>query len=129
MIQSIFIINKEGETLASVNIGDFEADDALFGGFMSAIQSFSQKMAGDEIKGMEIGQYRLIISRVNENFLVTIHPQGEDSPKTNHHRLLELCKDNEECLTDNDFIKELKEEAERPVTGADKASEWAEKML
>lgn len=129
MIQSIFIINSEGETLASLSIGEFDADDALFGGFVSAIQSFSKRMAGDEIKGMEIGQYRLIISRVDSNFLVTIHPQGDENRRTDHHRLLELCRDNPESLTDSDFVEELKEEAEKPVTGADKASEWAEKMF
>ena len=42
MIHSIYIVNQSGETEAAVTLGEFQADEALFGGFMSAIRTFSE---------------------------------------------------------------------------------------
>ncbi len=34
LIQSVYIINEAGETLAAIPIGDFQVDEVLFGGFL-----------------------------------------------------------------------------------------------
>jgi hypothetical protein len=45
LIHSIYIVNDAGETLAAINRGNFDMDDALFDGFLSAIQNKYQLIA------------------------------------------------------------------------------------
>ncbi|MDF1540352.1 MAG: hypothetical protein P1Q69_15765, partial [Candidatus Thorarchaeota archaeon] len=68
MIHSIYIVNDAGETLAAINLSKFEMDDALFGGFLSAIQMYSQKVSGQEMSELSLDQYRMLISKVGTAF-------------------------------------------------------------
>ena len=80
VIQSVYLVNEGGETIASVPIGDFQVDEALFGGFLSAIQMYSKKISGKNVSELSLESYRIIISKTDRVFLVTIPPLRDPSP-------------------------------------------------
>ena len=76
----MYLVNEGGETIASVPIGDFQVDEALFGGFLSAIQMYSKKISGKNVSELSLESYRIIISKTDRVFLVTIPPLRDPSP-------------------------------------------------
>ena len=129
LIQSVYIVNEGGETLASVPIGDFQMDEVLFGGFLSAIQMYSKRLSGKDVSELSLENYRIIISKTDRVFLVTIHDINDKNASSLNSKISELCRGTlGEIITDEtiDLIRKVATE----VSGAAKrANEWASKML
>ncbi len=129
MIHSIYIINQSGETLAAINRGQFQMDENLFGGFLSAIQMYSQKVSGKNVKELSLDEYRLVISDTSKLFVVTIHDsQDKDSIAANAALRNILSDMNIEIVTD-DTIELLKNAADKADGKTGTATDWASKML
>ena len=129
MIHSIYVVNKSGETLAAINRGDFDMDEALFGGFLSAIQIYSQKMAGQGVSELTLDEYKMVITDVSGVFLVTIHDQLDKDPIASNSRLVSVLEGVPLDIVTDDTIELLKKAAADPESGSSSASEWASKML
>jgi hypothetical protein len=132
LIQSLYIINDSGETLASAKLGDFEMDDALFGGFLSAIQMYSQKMSGKSVEEMSLENYRMLISETDGVSLVTIHDKGDKDAVDLNQRILEVLR-NELSITGQIITEEslelIRKAAKQAESGFERAGDWASKML
>ena len=129
LIQSVYIVNEGGETIASIPIGDFKIDEALFGGFLSAIQMYSKKISGKNVSELSLENYRIIISKTDRIFLVTIHDLSDKNATVLNTKISELCKGTlGEIITDEtiDLIKGAANEAQSAMK---RANEWASKML
>jgi hypothetical protein len=128
LIQSIYVINEAGETLASVDLGEFHADEALFGGFMSAIDMFSHKMAGDALKELILGKHRLVVAREDSNLVVTIHDKADTEAQAVNRRVCEVFRKHFAGLVTDELLQAI-----RAAAGAQsartRADEWASKML
>jgi hypothetical protein len=129
LIHSIYIVNDAGETLAAINRGNFDMDDALFGGFLSAIQMYSQKVSGKEVSELSLEEYRMMISKANTVFVVTIHDDKDTDPAKGNSRVAAVLDGIMTDLITDDTIELLKTAAEDPASGGDRASDWASKML
>ena len=129
MIHSIYIVNEAGETLTAINRGSFDMDDALFGGFLSAIQMYSQKVSGKEVNELNLEDYRMLISKVGNVFLVTIHDENDKDAVTANARVAKVLDGLINDIITDDTIEMLKQAAEDPMSGRDRASDWASKML
>ncbi|MCK5151145.1 MAG: hypothetical protein KAQ65_04870 [Candidatus Thorarchaeota archaeon] len=129
MVQSVFIINEEGETLERIDVGDFETDEVLFGGFMSAIQTFSDKLSGDAVQELSLGNSRMVIQKVNDYILVTVFGKGAKDPVTVSKRVSEVFKENISGGITNEMLEKLRTAATSAVTSSDRASDWASKMF
>ena len=129
MIQSVYIVNERGETLASVPIGDFQMDEVLFGGFLSAIQMYSQRLSGKDLKELSLESYRIIISKSDRVFLVTIHDiKDKNAPELNT-KLSKLVEGTLGEIITDETIELIKEAATEVSSGVERANEWASKML
>jgi hypothetical protein len=122
-------VNDAGETLAAINRGDFDMDDALFGGFLSAIQMYSQKVSGKEVSELSLDDYRMMISKANTVFVVTIHDTNDKDPIKGNSRVAAVLDGIVTDIITDDTVELLKTAAEDPTSGGDRASEWASKML
>ena len=129
MVQSIFIINEEGETLERIDVGNFEADEVLFGGFMSAIQTFSKKVAGDAVQELFLGNYRMMIQKIMDYILVTVFGKGAQEPVTINKRVAEVFEDNIPNGITKDLLDKLEAAGTAAVTATDRADDWASKMF
>jgi len=129
LIHSIYIVNEAGETLAAINRGDFDMDDALFGGFLSAIQMYSQKVSGQEVSELSLDDYRMMISKAGTAFVVTIHDQDDKDTVDGNARVAKVLDGIITDIITDDTVELLKEAAKDKLSGGSRASDWASKML
>jgi len=115
--------------LAAVPIGEFQMDEVLFGGFLSAIQMYSQRLSGKDLKELSLESYRIIISKSDRVFLVTIHDiKDKNAPELNT-KLSKLVEGTLGEIITDETIDLIKEAATEVSVGAKRATEWASKML
>ncbi len=129
MIQSVYLVNEGGETIASVPIGEFQLDEALFGGFLSAIQMYSKKISGKNVSELSLESYRIIISKTDRVFLVTIHDLKDKNAAALNSKIGELCKGTLGEIVTDETIELIKEAASEAQSAMKRANEWASKML
>jgi len=129
LIQSVYLVNDAGETLAAIPIGEFQIDDALFGGFLSAIQMYSKRISGKDIKELTLESYRLIISKLERIFLVTIHDLKDKNAVDLNTELSKLVEGTLGDIITDETIELIKETATKVSSSAGRATEWASKML
>ncbi|MHA1908421.1 MAG: hypothetical protein ACW98Y_14065 [Candidatus Thorarchaeota archaeon] len=129
MIHSIYVVNDAGETLAAINRGNFDMDDALFGGFLSAIQMYSQKVSGKQVSELSLDKYRMIISKASSVFVVTIHDENDEDPAKGNVRVAAVLNEIPTDIITDDTVDLLKTAADEPSSGGNRATDWASKML
>jgi hypothetical protein len=122
-------VNESGETIASVPIGDFQIDEALFGGFLSAIQMYSKKISGKNVSELSLENYRIIISKTDRIFLVTIHDLNDKNAAALNSKISELCKGTLGEIVTDETIEMIKDAASEAQSAMKRANEWASKML
>ncbi len=91
-MQGIFIIDAAGIVKASVGFERLRGDAALFGGFLSAIQMFVRQMAGDEVRELKFGDLQLLITRLHEDYIVTLHNVSEETAHNTHKAVVKLVE-------------------------------------
>ena len=129
LIQSVYIINEAGETLAAIPIGDFQVDEVLFGGFLSAIQMYSKRLSGKDISELSLENYRMIISKTERVFLVTIHDRNDKDATSLNKKISELCKGTLGEIITDETIELIRKTANGGSGATKRANEWASKML
>ncbi|MCK5151382.1 MAG: hypothetical protein KAQ65_06070 [Candidatus Thorarchaeota archaeon] len=129
MIHSIYVVNEAGETLTAINLGKFKMDDALFGGFLSSIQMYSQKVSGKEVNELSLEDYRMMISKAGRVFLVTIHDENDKDAITANSRVAEVLDGLVNDIITDDTVVLLKKAAKDSAGGRNRANDWASKML
>jgi hypothetical protein len=125
----VYLVNEGGETIASVPIGDFQIDETLFGGFLSAIQMYSKKISGKNVSELSLENYRIIISKTDRIFLVTIHDLSDKNAAELNSRINELCKGTLGEIVTDETIEKIKEAAGEAESAMKRANDWASKML
>jgi hypothetical protein len=129
LIQSVYVVNEGGETLAAIPIGDFQIDEVLFGGFLSAIQMYSQRVSGKDLKELSLENYRIILSKADRVFLVTIHDLDDKDASQMNAKLSELVEGTlGEVITD-ETVEMIREAATEASSAFERATDWASKML
>jgi hypothetical protein len=123
------VVNERGETLAAVPIGEFQMDEVLFGGFLSAIQMYSQRLSGKDLKELSLESYRIIISKSDRVFLVTIHDINDKNAPDLNTKLSKLVEGTLGEIITDETIDLIKEAATEVSSGTKRATEWASKML
>ncbi len=129
MIQGIYIVNEAGETIGSLSFKKFDIDDALFGGFLSAIQMFSQQMSGKNVKELSMENHRLIISEFKDGYVVTVHDRDDKDAVELSLKVKKIVDDELYGLVTDDFLDLLKKAVVTEVSAMERADEWASKML
>jgi hypothetical protein len=129
LIQSVYVVNDRGETLVAVPIGDFQIDEVLFGGFLSAIQMYSQRVSGTDLKELSLESYRIIISKVDRVLLVTIHELGDKNAAALNTKLSNLVEGTLGEIVTDETVQLIREAATVASSSGDRATDWASKML
>lgn len=66
MIHNVWILNKNGICLIDRSYSNIEIDKTLFGGFITAIETFSEKLVDRQVDSMIMGDLKIlyIIGRI-----------------------------------------------------------------
>jgi len=129
LIHSIYVVNEAGETLTAINRGNFDMDDALFGGFLSAIQMYSQKVSGQEMSELILEDYKIVLSKSGSAFLVTVHDEDDSNTSAANERVAKVLDGLANDIITDDTVELLKKAAEDPKSGRGSALDWASKVL
>lgn len=122
-------MNERGETLAAIPIGEFQMDEVLFGGFLSAIQMYSQRVAGTDLKEMSLESYRIIISKVDRVLLVTVHEVDDKDAAVMNTKLSKLVEGTLGEIVTDETIELIRSAATVASSSGERATDWASKML
>ncbi|MFW9844717.1 MAG: hypothetical protein ACFFEV_09080 [Candidatus Thorarchaeota archaeon] len=104
-------------------------DDALFGGFLSAIQMYSQRVSGRDLKELSLENYRIIISKSDRVFLVTIHDINDKNAADLNSQLSRLVEGTLGEIVTDETVELIREKATQVSSSVERATEWASKML
>ena len=129
LIQSVYIVNEGGETLSAIPIGDFQIDEVLFGGFLSAIQMYSQRLSGKDLRELSLENYRIIISKTDRVFLVTIHDLNDKNAAKMNEKLSELITGTLGDVITDETVEVIRKAATAASSAFEHATDWASKML
>jgi hypothetical protein len=129
MIHGVYIVNHGGETQASINLGEFSVDEVLFGGFLSAIQMYTQQMSGEALQEISLDKYRMVISKTDHVFVVTVHDREDKDVGTLNKKVMDLLKDGMDEVITEDTVELIRKATAKIAGASDRATEWASKML
>jgi hypothetical protein len=120
----VYVFDENGTPLLTVKVGSIEADSVLLTGFLSAMQSFSKKIAQGEVERINIRNYDLHIRKV-ETVYVTLaaDKNDEDAEK----RLDDVCKIVAQNMKNFDDLVQTKvrEAVTKKIGFRDRAKDWA----
>ncbi|MFX0106684.1 MAG: hypothetical protein ACFE7R_00190 [Candidatus Hodarchaeota archaeon] len=129
MIQAVYIVNHGGETQAAITLGDFQVDEVLFGGFLSAIQMYTQEMSGTDLEELSLADFRMLISRTQHSFLVSVHDRSDKNAAELNRKARDILANGMDEVITEDTVELIREAVALPKGAGDRAGEWASKML
>ncbi len=89
MIHNVWILNRHGICLLDRNYSRIEVDKNLFGGFVTAIESFSEKLTSRSIDSIVMGDLKILYI-IGEKIVVAITIDVEDDEKEIRRKVDEL---------------------------------------
>ncbi|MFX1368963.1 MAG: hypothetical protein ACFFAY_10220 [Promethearchaeota archaeon] len=129
MIQGVYIVNHGGETQASINLGEFSVDEVLFGGFLSAIQMYTQQMSGEALQEISLDRYRIVISKTENVYVVTVHDKDDKDVTVLNRKVLDILSDGMDEVITEDTLELIRKATAKIAGATERATEWASKML
>ncbi|MFX1261272.1 MAG: hypothetical protein ACFFAZ_04230 [Promethearchaeota archaeon] len=129
MLQGVYIVNHAGETQAAINMGEFTVDEVLFGGFLSAIQMYTQQMSGTDLEELSLDKFRMLMSRTENSFVVSVHDRDDEDAADLNRKVKAILDNGMDGIITEDTIEMIREVARRAAGAGERAGEWASKML
>ena len=125
-VHNVYVFGENGEPLVTVKLGSIEADSILLTGFLSAMESFSKKIAQGDIEEINIKDYKFHIKPVGTMYIALVSDKDD---KDARYRLGEVCKivsKHQGDFTDKLTEMEIRDAVTRKITVRDRATSWAE---
>lgn len=125
VIHNVYVFDQNGLPVISVKLGSIETDSTLLTGFLSAMESFSRKIAQGDVEEINIRDYRFHI-RACGTLYVALAADKDD--KDTKYRLGEICKvlEKRHCnLEDKSLELEVKDIATKKISLIERATDWA----
>jgi hypothetical protein len=105
--ENVIVIDGEGNTIHSLSVGQLQPDTTLLGGFLSALQDFSDMFSGNKVQEMEMGNYHFLVSSIGNHRLITVHAEEREDSRDIHGRFFSLCQRNKGSIEDQSFRGQL----------------------
>jgi hypothetical protein len=125
VIHNIYVFDQNGLPVVSVKLGSIETDSMLLTGFLSAMESFSKKIAQGDVEEINIKDYRFHI-RVCGALYVAMATDRTD--KDAKYRLDEICRVLEKyhySFEDKLAELEIRDVATKKISLIERATDWA----
>ena len=92
-MRGIIVIDEAGITRASVGFEEIEGSTDLFGSVLSALQTFALSFSGGEMKEIEFGTLRLLITPAGDGYAMTLHSIDDDDAHWKNNVVVELIEE------------------------------------
>ena len=89
MIHTVWILNRDGICLIDRNYSNMDIDKTLFGGFVTAIESFSERLTSRPVDSIVMGDLKILYV-LGEKIVVAIAIDLEDNEKEIRRKVDEL---------------------------------------
>jgi hypothetical protein len=125
-VHNVYVFGENGEPIVTVKLGSIEADSILLTGFLSAMESFSKKIAQGDIEEINIKDYKFHIKPMGSMYIAVV---SDKEDKDARWRLSEVCKIIEKHkanFTDKLTEIEIRDAVTRKISIRDRATSWAE---
>jgi hypothetical protein len=129
LIHNVYVFDENGTPLLTVKVGSIDADNVLLTGFLSAMQSFSKKVAQGEVEEMSIKDYNFHIRKVESIYVALVADKNDGDAK---RRLEDVCKvvtQNMSNLADNTVQMKVRDALTKKISFRERAKNWAETGL
>jgi predicted regulator of Ras-like GTPase activity (Roadblock/LC7/MglB family) len=129
VIHNIYVFDENGLPVISVKLGSIEADSALLTGFLSAMESFSRKIAQGDVEEINIKDYKFHIKACGSLYIALA---ADKTDKDIAYRLSEICKliEKRHCnFEDKQAELEIKDIATKKISLMERATDWAKIAL
>ena len=125
VIHNVYVFDQNGLPLISVKLGSIETDSTLLTGFLSAMESFSRKIAQGDVEEINIKDYRFHIRACGTLYVALATDKADKDTK---YRLDEICKVLEKHhynLNDKVAELEIRDVATKKISLIERATDWA----
>ncbi|MHA1638278.1 MAG: hypothetical protein ACTSUB_09730 [Candidatus Thorarchaeota archaeon] len=91
MLRSVFVVNKNGESLYSQSFGADDDEDVTMAlsGLVSAVHSFGQMLSGNEVSEIKLGKICLALHQRDE-LIFAVAVDVDESQKENEAKLVPI---------------------------------------
>jgi hypothetical protein len=125
MIHNIYIFDQNGLPVMAIKLGSIETDSTLLTGFLSAMESFSKKIAQGDVEEINIKDYRFHIRACGPLYVALASDKTDkDAP----YRLSEICRvieKRQNNFEDKLMELEIKDVATKKIGLRERATDWA----
>jgi len=90
----ILVIDAAGEAVSSVGFEKFSGGSSMLAGLVSAVQLFANKISGTDMSELQFGDMRLLLGRVQERYVVTMHAASDMSAADKNRKVVALLDRN-----------------------------------
>jgi hypothetical protein len=129
LIHNVYVFDESGTPLLTIKVGSIDADNVLLTGFLSAMQSFSKKVAQGEVEEMSIKDYNFHIRKVESIYVALVADKNDGDAK---RRLEDVCKvvtQNMNNLADETVQMKVRDALTKKISFRERAKNWAETGL
>jgi hypothetical protein len=125
MIHNIYVFDQNGLPVMAIKLGSIETDSTLLTGFLSAMESFSKKIAQGDVEEINIKDYRFHIRACGALYVALA---TDKTDKDGPYRLSEICKvieKRQNNFEDKLMELEIKDVATKKISLRERATDWA----
>jgi hypothetical protein len=125
-VHNVYVFNEDGEPLVTITLGSIRADSTLLTGFLSAIESFSKKIAQGDIEEINVKDYKFHIKPDGPMYVALVADKDDQDARW---RLSEVCKiidKHQRNFSDKLVEMEIRDAATRKIKMRDRVTSWAE---
>lgn len=125
-VHNVYVFNENGEPVVTVKLGSIEADSILLTGFLSAMESFSKKIAQGDVEEIDIKDYKFHIRTSGPLYVALVADKSDQDARW---RLCEVCKILEKRngkFEDKLLEMEIRDMVTRKIGARDRMMGWAE---
>ena len=108
-MKGIIVFDDGGVARASVGLEDVQVHPSIFSSFMTAIQSYASRFTGSPMREVRYSNIRMIIGRIDDNYVVTLHAVDDPDAEWNHGATMRVIRSEEDFLLDDQFLRVLRE--------------------
>jgi hypothetical protein len=129
LIHNVYIFNESGTPLLAIKVGSIEIDGVLMTGFLSAMESFSKKVAQGEVEKINIKDFNFHIRKVESVYVALVADKNDGDAE---RRLDDVCKvvaPNMNNFANSLVRMRVRDAVTRKIGFRDRAKNWAETGL
>jgi hypothetical protein len=125
-VHNVYIFNENGEPFVTVKLGSIEADSILLTGFLSAMESFSKKIAQGDVEEINIKDYKFHIKPIGSMYIAVVSDKDDKDARWRLSEIYKIVQKHQGNFSDKLMEIEIRDAVTRKISISDRATSWAE---